>query len=231
MVENEELKLLSTLPVFSVLKSKQRKELLDNSHHIFLAKGQALFNMGDIAHSFYLLKIGQVKISLNSALGMEKVLEIVRPGSLFAEAVMFFSENRYPANCVALKKSEVIGFNNQQLVSLIQDSTELSMALLADLSQRLHRKVIEINSLTLENATIRVINYLSTVIPDHTASQINIELDTPKQTIASILSVTPETFSRILKQLEGKQLLKVKRGSIYIPNVENLTNYAYSDHT
>ncbi len=227
MTDTEELALLARLPVFSTLKNKQRKELLDNSHHIKLSKDQTLFNMGDIAHSFYLLKKGQVKISRNSAHGMEKVLEIVRPGHLFAEAVMFLTENRYPANCVALKKSEVIGFNNQQFVNLLHESTELSMALLADLSQRLHRKVKEIDSLTLENATIRVVNYLNGLIPDHNAMSTKIRLDTPKQTIASIISVTPETFSRILKQLEDEELLEIKRDSIFIPNVEKLTKYAY----
>ncbi len=231
MTTSEELGLLATLPVFSALKNKQRKQLLDNSHRIKLARDQMLFNMGDVAHSFYLLKKGQVKISRTAANGMEKVLEIVRPGHLFAEAVMFLDVNRYPATCVALQKSEVIGFNNQQFINLLKDSTELSMAMLADLSQRLHRKVKEIDSLTLQNATIRVINYLNGLIPNHNAVTANIELDTPKQTIASIISITPETFSRILKQLEDQQLLQIKRESIFIADIEKFRHYAYHDHT
>lgn len=229
MVSKEESRLLATLPVFSALNSRQIKELLSNSHHIKLSKDQTLFNMGDIAHSFYLLTNGQVKFTRNSLEGVEKVLEIVRPGYFFAESVMFLTENRYPTNCVAVKQSEVISFNNQQFVKLLHESTELSMALLANLSKRLHQKVKEIDGLTLQNATIRVVNYLTSLFPDSSANSIKIELDTPKQTIASIISVTPETFSRILKELDDNGLLEIKRESVFIPDIKKLSEYAYSN--
>ena len=229
MVTEEDLTLLASLPVLSQLNDQRKRQLLEHSHHIKLSKGQALFNMGDLADSFYLLKKGQLKISRNSAQGMEKVLEIVAPGHLFAEAVMFLSRHRYPVNCVALKKSEVIGFSNQLFINYLHESTELSMALLGDLSQRLHKKVREIDSLTLQNATIRLTNYLNSLIRGGDKTSTNIELDAPKQTIASIISVTPETFSRILKQLEDEKLLKIKKDSIYIPDVKKLREYSYYD--
>ena len=227
MVNDEDINLLASLPVLSQLNEKRRTQLLEHSHYINLSKGQTLFNMGDIAENFYLLKNGQLKISRNSVQGMEKVLEIVAPGHLFAEAVMFLSKHRYPVNCIALKKSEVIGFNNKMFISFLHESTELSMALLGDLSQRLHHKVIEIDSLTLQNATIRLINYLNSLIITNDLSSTIIELDAPKQTIASIISVTPETFSRILKQLEDEKLLQLKKDSIYIPDVKKLREYSY----
>ena len=231
MVTDEDIKLLASLPVLSQLNEKRRTQLLEHSHHIKLSKGQSLFNMGDVADSFYLLKKGQLKISRNSIQGMEKVLEIVAPGHLFAEAVMFLSKHRYPVNCVALKKSEVIGFNNQLFINFLHESTELSMALLGDLSQRLHQKVKEIDSLTLQNATIRLINYLNSLIQSSDLVSTNIELDAPKQTIASIISVTPETFSRILKQLEDENLLEITKDSIHIPDVKKLREYSYYDQS
>lgn len=231
MVTEEDLKLISTLPVLSQLNERQRWQLLEHSHRIKLSKGQPLFHMGDLAESFYLLTMGQLKISRNSAQGMEKVLEIVAPGQLFAEAVMFFSRHRYPANCLALKDSEVIGFSNQLFISFLHESTELAMALLGDLSQRLHKKVKEIDSLTLQNATIRLINYLNSLISGNEIISAHIELDAPKQTIASIISVTPETFSRILKQLEDEKLLVLNKDSIYIPDVKKLRAYVYYDQT
>lgn len=231
MATDEELNLLASLPVLSQLNENQKKQLLESSHHLKLSKGQTLFNMGDVADSFYLLKKGQLKIARNSIQGMEKVLEIVAPGHLFAEAVMFLSKRCYPVNCVALKKSEVIGFNNKLFISYLHESTELSMALLGDLSQRLHKKVIEIDSLTLQNATIRLINYLNTLIVSSNINSTTIELDAPKQTIASIISVTPETFSRILKQLEDEKLLTLKKDSIFIPDIKKLTEHSYYDQT
>lgn len=228
MINLDESQYLSTLPLFSVLNDDQRRALTASCRRIRLTKEQILFNAGDQAESFFLLKSGQVKICLNSAQGVEKVLDVVRPGKLFAEAVMFLANNRYPATAIALKDSEVISFNNQLFTGYLRESTELSMILLGDLSRRLHQKVNEIDSLTLQNATIRVINYLINQVPDPIASEAKFELDTPKQTIASVISVTPETFSRILKQLGEQGLVELSGKSVFIPNIKQLKEFVYS---
>ena len=230
MTTKTEIEYIAALPIFSVMNDEQIKLLLSNSRRIDLPKGQTLFRMGDISSSFYLLKKGQIKISRNSISGIEKILEIVRPGNLFAEAVMFLPEGRYPANCVALKKSEVIGFNNQHFLSLLHDIPDLSLKLMGDLSHRLHNLVNEIDSLTLQNAYLRVVNYLNSQVPELNGTEVNIELDVPKQTIASLISVTPETFSRTLKQLEDEKILRIKRSTIQIPDVNKLKARAHKNY-
>ncbi|RLA20104.1 MAG: Crp/Fnr family transcriptional regulator, partial [Gammaproteobacteria bacterium] len=49
--------------------------------------------------------------------------------------------------------------------------------------------------------------------------------DTPKTVIASRLSVRPETFSRILKQLIQEHLIKVEGKNIEILDIDGLKCY------
>ena len=208
--------LLKKCYLFEVLNQSQMDELISKSRRIQLGREQVLFRMGDEARYFYLLEQGQVKLSLNSARGIEKVLAVIRPGEMFAEAVMFLEQRRYPANCSALQESVVLGIDMQQFRAYLDQSNELCMALLHDLSARLHRKIREIESLALQNATIRTIGYLCSQINDHHQGEVLIKLDTPKQTIASVLSITPETFSRVLNQLNREGLVELLEKEVLI---------------
>ncbi len=230
MITTQPIQDIAAQPIFSVLSEEQIHRLLISSRNLKLTKHQTLFKMGDEAQSFYLLTKGQVKISRNSINGMEKILEIVRPGHLFAEAVMFLPEPRYPANCTALTKSNVISFSNQQFLKLLHDNPDLSLKLLGRLSHRLHNFVNEIDSLALQNAYLRVVNYLNAQLPELNGREVSIELEAPKQTIASFISVTPETFSRTLKQLEDEKILRIKRNTIHIPDIDKLKARAHNNH-
>jgi CRP-like cAMP-binding protein len=165
---------------------------------------------------------GQAKLSLNSSRGVEKVIAVIRTGDVFAEAVTFFENKCYPADCTALQDSVVLGIDMHQFAKFLHNSNELCMALLRDLSGRLHRKINEIRALALENATIRTLGYLYSLIPAHSDGQIAVRLDTPKQTIASILSITPETFSRVLNQLSQEGLVVLHERDILINDISAL---------
>ena len=52
-------------------------------------KSQVVFHRGDLCEGLYLVVYGRVKLSISSAQGVEKVIEIIQPGQSFAEAVMF----------------------------------------------------------------------------------------------------------------------------------------------
>ncbi|MBE9561336.1 MAG: winged helix-turn-helix domain-containing protein [Proteobacteria bacterium] len=93
------------------------------------------------------------------------------------------------------------------------------------MSQRLHMWINEIDQLTLQSATYRLINYLLYQVPDGNNSY-KIEFLIPKHVIASRLSIQPETFSRILNSLNKAELIRVDARTIYIDNVDRLHLYS-----
>ncbi|MCP4043959.1 MAG: cyclic nucleotide-binding domain-containing protein, partial [Gammaproteobacteria bacterium] len=63
--------------------------MVETAHIKRLGKGDSLFTMGDPARSFFLMQKGQIKLYRLASSGQEKIIEIIRPGHTFAEAVMF----------------------------------------------------------------------------------------------------------------------------------------------
>jgi CRP-like cAMP-binding protein len=87
---------------------------------------------------------------------------------------------------------------------------------------KLHGMINEIDRLTLQNATARVVHFLLELLPDrHTESAV-VELPAPKYSIAALLSITPETFSRILHAMENDGVIRVHGSTIAIPDVDRL---------
>ena len=221
--------LIKQVHLFRVLTDSQLEQVIASTRTIRLQEGERLFDFGQHAERFYFVVSGMLKLFRISEEGNEKIIEILNPGKLFAEAVMFMQHHRYPVNAAALQASTLYGFDNRTFVDLIRNSSDLSLALLGDLSMRLHQRLNEIDDLTLQNATFRVIGYLLDLVPDPRAESAVIELNAPKQAIASRLSITPETFSRILHTIARDGILTIHGKTIGVHSTTRLREFGRYD--
>lgn len=216
---------LDEITLFRTLDKIQRQLIIDSTRRILLREGQRLFDQGQQAERFYWVISGQIKLYRISESGNEKIVEIMGSGKLFAEAVIFLPERRYPVSSAALVDSEVYGFHMRSFLALLQDSNDLCLRMLGDLSLKLHHLVNEIDSLTLQNATLRVVRFLLDYIEDHVAELALIHLPARKYGIAARLSITPETLSRILHGMERDGLLRVQGSQITVLDLKRLRAY------
>lgn len=213
----------SDVELFQAMSPEDLARVRATTARVWLDDGEWLFRQGDHAERFYLVRGGHIRLFRLSADGNEKVIEIVRPGQTFAEAVPFMREHRYPVNAAALGATEVIGISNATFRSILQASPETCFRLMADMSRRLHRRLGEIDALTLQNATYRTVNYLLALSgPDGDRPADTIRLGVPKGVLASRLSITQETFSRILHNLSREGLIEVRGAIIRIRDPEGL---------
>ncbi len=202
--------------LFSILDDIQINRVLQGVQMVNLAEDQHLFHFGEQARYFYLLHTGQMQLYRLSPGGEEKVIEIIQPGQTFAEAVMFFKINLYPVSAKAVLTSVLWQIEMMNFLRLLQESNELCLNMLGGMSRRLHGIIQDINQLTLQNGTMRVVQLLLQSAPDKKTSRYSLEWETPKQVLASRLSVRPETFSRILQQLSRKGLIAVQRKNLEV---------------
>mgnify|MGYP001608760193 CR=1 FL=1 len=151
----------------------------------------------------------------------------MRPGETFAEAVMFMgTQGRYPVNAEAVSDARLYAFSQKTFLALLQESSEACFGLLASMSRRLHMLVNQIESLTLQNATYRLVSYLLEQLPQD-QSVSNVELATPKGVIASRLAIQPATLSRILAKLRQGGLIEVQGNHILVRDVQALRNLVH----
>ena len=85
---------------------------------------------------------------------------------------------------------------------MLRESPETCLRMLGHLSQRLHMRIREIEYLTLESATHRLVRMIESRLPPDTDGPAEIQLQESRQEIASRLSMKPETLSRILRTLQ-----------------------------
>jgi CRP/FNR family transcriptional regulator, dissimilatory nitrate respiration regulator len=213
--------------LFAGVPEDQLRPLLTTVQSVRLAAGDTLFNQGQRAERFFFVREGLIKLFRVSPEGDEKIIEMPRPGQTFAEAVMFMgNDTRYPVNAEALQDSCLLAFPQRAFREHLSNSIETCFGMLASMSRRLHGLVNQIESLTLQNATYRLISYLLEQIPHGVQESPEIVLTTPKSAIAARLAIQPETLSRILKKLSASGLIEVHGNHIVVSNIESLRNMA-----
>lgn len=211
-------------PLLAALTDAQLDRVARRAHRIHLKAGESLFEQGDAADRFYLVVSGQIKLYRLSPNGDEKVVEIVTPGCTFAEALMFLHRPCYPVGAEALTAADLISIDARDFTEMLRESTETCFLLLGDLSQRLRGLLREIDELSLHSATCRIAGYLLEASPEESEE---FELPVAKQVLASRLSVKPETFSRIIKNLNESGVVTIKHSRVQIhdrPRLREIAN-------
>ena len=112
--------------------------------------------------------------------------------------------------------------STQAYLRQLQDNTPLALALLAKLSTRLHQRIDEIETLSLKNATHRVVRYLLTLAAHAPGENCRVEIPVAKQLVAGHLSIQPETFSRIMHRLGDEGIIRLDGREISILDRERL---------
>ena len=186
--------------LFEPLNDEQLDELMASSHLLSVDKGEPLFRQGEPAEAFYFVIAGAVKIYRLTPDGQEKVFEVAGPRQTFAEAMMLMDTPNYVASAEAISPSQLYRLSTHTYMRLLQNNSRLTFALLAKLCVRLHQRVNEIETLSLKNATHRVVRYLLTQLMHAQPVEQQFELPMAKQLIAGHLSIQPETFSRIIRR-------------------------------
>jgi CRP-like cAMP-binding protein len=214
--------------LFAGLSDEQLTRVKEGIRLLKLAVGDHLFSQGQLADRFFLLRAGEVKLYRLSLTGNEKVIEIVQPGQVFAEALMFMDAPLYPVNAQALTVVEIYAINNKQFLNILRDSIDTCFRVMADISLRLHQLLNEIDALTLQNATLRLVNFLLSQVPGDAGNTADVALPAAKNIIASRLSIQPETLSRILHNLGKQELISVKGLNVQIHDVQGLRDCYYT---
>lgn len=221
---------LQATPLFSSLNPEQLEHLCTAISIIDLPTHTHLFHQGEEAEHFFLVRTGQIKLYLVSSSGQEKIIEIIQAGQTFAEALMFTSQVKtYPVNAETLQETQLLRFPNQLFLKILRDSPETCFNVMGTLSRRLHGLITEIDNLSLQNATHRVIHFLVQELPPEADTELQLVLPVSKQTLALRLSITPETLSRILKNLSKAGIVSVKGKNLTIHEPQQLRNYGLNE--
>ena len=219
-------RLLVHVPLLDGLSNEERARFARGVREQKFDRGEVLFHRGDACHGFHLLLSGQVKLAFTSSDGHEKVIEIIRPGQTFGEAVMFM-DKPYVVMAQALCDCRALHIAKSVVFEEMNRDPAFCRSIIAGLSQRLHHLIADVETYSLRSGRDRIIGYLLREEEmdggePTTAGRVTIRLPTSKGTIASRLNLTQEHFSRILHELIESGLIEVEGRTIHIIDIEKL---------
>lgn len=206
--------IIAAIPIFQGLSEEELQEVRHIAVDKFYGKGRTIFLEGDDGNGFYVVADGKVKIFKVSMDGKEQILHIYGPGHPFGE-VPVFSGKKFPANAQALVKSHLLFFPRPAFIDLISKNPSLSLNMLAMLSMRLRQFTVQVENLSLKEVPGRLASYLL-YLSNEQGSEFLVSLPVSKGQLASLLGTIPETLSRILAKMSGKQLIQVEGSDIHL---------------
>ncbi len=218
-LQQTDLEALRRVYLFSGLEDDEYLEAVAHASALTLEPGQILFSQGDQAEAFFWVAEGVVRLFRASPQGDEKVIDLIGANRFFAEAVLFMG-SRYPVNASAQSQTRLIAFDGRSFREWLARDANRCFRLLAAMSARMHKLVNEIDRLTLMKGADRLLQYLlDHSDPDETGRH-KVELEAPKQVIASRIGVKPETFSRLLHKLTDIGCVEMDGNVLYIRDPE-----------
>lgn len=189
------------------------------AHSYRVSRGEMLMQRGADPGGMYLVLDGEIKLFLMSSAGAEKIVRLVGRGDSFCEENIL-SDARQMLAAQATRDSIVLHLQRNAVQTAMASHPGFTMALVARLSERMRELVEGMEQCTQRSSTQRVAHYL-VQHADCAGGEVRLPCD--KQTIASQLNLTPETFSRVLNRLTREGFI-VPRGrrAITLKNLPQL---------
>ena len=198
-------RLLAAVPLFKALTPATLAVLAEASVRRPLRRGAWLFRQGDPSTGLYVVVYGEIKLIASTPARGERLTDIARAGQSFGDAVMFL-ERPMVVGAQAASDALVLFLPREALFSELGRDPRLARRLLAGLSRRVEHLVAALEQQTMASGSQRVAAYLLRLAG---ADGDSLTLPAKKAEVASQLGLTPEHFSRILRELGDAGLLRV----------------------
>jgi CRP-like cAMP-binding protein len=214
------------VPAFAALGAEPARFLAGGSLIRTATRGQILCEKGSSSSGFQCLLDGRIKLAVLSALGTERVLDILTPGRVFGLAAILLDEP-CPVFAESISDCRILVIGRERIQAAISEWPEVSAIMLNLIAGDVHRLIHDLEACCLMTARQRLADFLvkegrcRAESPDRAI----VVLPAAKALVASSLNISPETFSRELHELARRGMVEIKRRTIVIPSLDRLSAY------
>ncbi len=201
---------LGEVALFRDLPDSVIAEVARAAHVASLPKGAAIYASGERPKALYHVMSGHLKVSVSSSEGGEKVIDIVSPGQLFGVAELF-GDSAYVSSVETVSPVVLVAVGRDGVFRAMDGEPCLMRRMLAVVAQRQSAIERDIAADCLQTGSAKVVEYLRRLgaAAVAKAAQIELELAIPKNVLAARMGFTPETLSRIFRELSDAGFIHV----------------------
>jgi CRP/FNR family transcriptional regulator len=227
MIQSFELsQWLQTTLMFRGLSSSQLIPIAAIAQFQSFSKGELVFQQGNEAKGFFVVKKGRVKVFNLSFQGKEQILHIIEERDHFAE-VAALDGKPFPASAAALEAVELICFPREAFFDLLYQHPDICINMMISLSQHLRHLAGIVEELSFKDVSQRLADYLLNLASSDSSKQSSsvITLDLNKSQLAARLGTIPATLSRTFYRLSNEGLISVEGSQVTLLDHDRLRNY------
>ncbi len=139
------------LTTSSIFKSLASEEGLGQAlKEVRFAAGEVIFNFGDVGDCLYVVRTGQVELSVRNKKGEKIVLKVVEGGEVFGELSLLDNGPR-TATATALEETHLLMLEQEDFHSFLKENSEAALELLEVLGGRIRQTNNLLRRLTSQN--------------------------------------------------------------------------------
>lgn len=192
-----------------------------------VTKGAYIFRSGEPAKGLFALKSGVVKLSRIDEQGNEIIHSFYLPGDLLGLEAL--DQPVYAYDAITLDTCNLCLFAQEDLEHLGQQMPSLNKQILHMMRQELERERNHLENLTYRSAEQRIAHFILSMVrryQDRGYASEAFRLPILHRDLATFLSLTPETVSRILKKFQEKEIMRWRKKEVEIFNMARLCELA-----
>jgi CRP/FNR family transcriptional regulator len=203
---------LEDISIFSKLSEAHLKELYDNTYIKYFTKDSIVFYEGDSSKYLYILLEGSVKLYKTTPKGTQVQINRLDAPAIIGEYACF-EQCPYPATCEFITDG-CMGMLPFEEVYKYLSNPQFSLEIIKSLTG----KVLLLSSLVHKETVLSS----EAKVADIIIQKNSIFERLKNNEIASMLNLTPETFSRILTKFKKQGIIKITKHKVTILDAERL---------
>ena len=210
---------------FAALPPALSQSLLEMAQVQRLDAGQRLFRRGDKPSGLYEVVDGAVRIGAVSENGKEALLTLVEPPYWFGEISLFDGQPR-THDAFAEGATTLLLVPQARLLALLEQQPQYWRDFALLMSHKLRLAFIALEEMSLLPAAPRLARRLLLIAENYGEGEPRRVLHLPQEQLALMLAISRQTTNQILKELEGRGILRLTYGEIEILDLPRLRQAA-----
>lgn len=214
--------ILKTVPLLSSFTDQQIATLASCVQHRSYPRGALILRAGEETDALYIILSGRVKVLIPDEEGREVILTLMGAQDFVGEMGLL-DDLPSSATVETLEPCEMLRIPRMAFLSCLENNGEVAMQVLRNLVKRLRDADRKIESLAL----IDVYGRVARLIIDM-AEQVDgywvVQRAPAKQEIARMIGASREMVSRVIKDLQEKNLIRTDKRKIIVLDRQSMAH-------
>ena len=225
------LEILRSKSALGALPNAALTELVERAHHVRYAKGEAIYQRGDVGDSLMVVLAGRIKISNVAHSAREIVLNFLTEGDLNGELGVFDGRAR-SADASALEATEALVIYRRDLMPVLERHPAVLLEIIAGLSGkvRMMSAMVEHGLLQMAGKAATGLLRLADQHGRKVKDGVLVDLKISQRDLGNYVGLSRENTSRELGRLRDKGLIRIDGAQITILDWDGLQSQAEAEN-